>query len=114
MIAADAPDWQRDLPCLFIAAAFHVTLLSGNPSLFWGSSVKPADIPIPVEFVTELPKQPAIAAQSAPVTPGVGASPSVKGYGPGPLQPEKIKAGLPDADPATKPQAKAIVLVMMY
>ncbi|MBI4346677.1 MAG: hypothetical protein HY553_07460, partial [Elusimicrobia bacterium] len=99
MIAEETPDWQRDVPCLFLAVALHITILSGNPRLYWGSAAKPADAPIPVEFVTELPKPPLVAKHVAPVTPGVGTHDSTKGYGPGPLQPEKIKAGLPDADP---------------
>lgn len=106
MTISEASDWRRDLPCLFIAAALHVTVLSSNPGLHWGAGARPVDAPIPVEFVTELPKAPLITPRVAPVTPGVGTSESSKGYGPGPVVPEKIKAGLSDADPATKPQAK--------
>ncbi len=84
-VSAMETDPMKDLPFFAVAVFLHAFLLMENPLLQWGGAApKPQEKVIPVEFVAAPPA-------AALLAPGNGDKDLAPGFGPGPLQEEKVE-----------------------
>jgi len=97
------PDWFYELPFYLTALVVYGALFTLNPTLRWGARERAPENLVPIEFVATLP---APSPNLAPAPGGDGKIEAPPQKGPGEFQPEKVKAGAPDAPPKPLPNPK--------
>jgi len=95
------PHWFDEMPFFVAAALGYAALFALNPQIRFGSREREPDRAVPIEFVAQLP------VPSPNLAPALGGGDDqTPRLGPGAFEPEKARAGAPDAPPKAHPSPK--------